>query len=232
MAQVDNDSNESSFFVRLISSLLLLMTLGLGLALIFIVQAQDLSDVEGHSEAELSSSSRDVAEVLRKSLEGQYSVVITEEEINQMIGDTLEIKQGGVLASIVSMKSVAIRLEDGYAEVIVARDISGVDFTSSIFIQLEQVEDNKGIKTQVHLHGGAFNESFPSFKRGGKFGKMTVPQGFLMMLMPEFEKLAKVLEPEINLSFRDMARFEIQEGRLLLDPKRPSKEMGGNGNSF
>jgi len=231
MAKVNNNSG-GSLFGKITALLMLVVTVFFAICLLFVVQAQDLSDIEGYLKNDEQSSTRDLTTVLEKAIDGQYSVEVTEREINKMLESRLELNQGGVFASSVTLKQVLIRLRDGYAEVIVVRDIVGKEFTGSLFVQLEQLEDRKGIKTEVHLHGGNFHSAISSPKRGGKFGKLTVPQGFLMLLMPEFRKIAEALEPEIRLGFKQMARFKVEEGLLTLDPRSPVADGGPVNESF
>jgi hypothetical protein len=40
------------------------------------------------------------------------------------------------------------------------------------------------------------------------------------------------MAPEIKLGFEEMARFEIQEDRLVLDPRAPTRHEGGSANPF
>ena len=73
------------------------------------------------------------------------------------------------------------------------RKIMGRPFTVSMFLRVEQLQGSKGVKTEVHLHGGAYHESLPKPPRGGRFGKLVVPQGFLLLVMPAYEKLARLV---------------------------------------
>ena len=166
--------------------------------------------------------------VLTKSIEGDYSVQISETELNQWLARELQLKQGGELAQWVTLKRVCVRLREGVAEVIVERDIAGYPLTTSMFLQVEQLESATGISTQIHLHGGGFHEMVPIPPRGGRFGQLTVPQGFLIMVMPDFQKIAALFETEIDLGFQRMARIKIEDNRLTLDPKQPtSREKAG-----
>lgn len=232
MAKGSNDESGRSFLGKLIGLLMLVVTVSFAIALFYISQAQDLSDIEGGGDELALGSSRDLTLVLEKAIEGQYSVVITEEEVNRMLQNTLELKQGGKLAEWVSIKNVLVRLEEGCAEVILVRDVAGREFTESIFVQVQQAEDQKGLLTQVHLHGGAYHEAMPSLTKGGRFGNMVVPQGFLMLVMSDFQKIAEALEPEIALAFKDMARYKIEEGRVTLDPRAPAREEEAKSDTF
>jgi hypothetical protein len=116
-----------------------------------------------------------------------------------------------------------VRLRAGVAEVIIERDVAGYPLTTSMFLQVEQTESAEGISTQIHLHGGGFHELAPIPARGGRFGQLTVPQGFLIMVMPDFRKIADLFETEIDLGFQRMARIKIEDKRLVLDPKEPTR---------
>ena len=205
--------------------LVLALLVGLGAALYHVYLPQDLSDIGG-VEASLTtpaSPPRDLRAVLQKSIEGDYSVTLSETELNQWLTRELKLKQGGELAQWVSLKRVCVRLRAGVAEVIIERDVAGYPLTTSMFLQVEQTESAEGISTQIHLHGGGFHEMVPIPTRGGRFGQLTVPQGFLIMVMPDFRKIADLFETEIDLGFQRMARIKIEDKRLVLDPKEPTR---------
>lgn len=205
--------------------LVLALLVGLGAALYHVYLPQDLSDIGG-VEPSLTipaSPPRDLRAVLEKSIEGDYSVTLSETELNQWLARELKLKQGGELAEWVSLKRVCVRLRAGVAEVIIERDVAGYPLTTSMFLQVEQMESAEGISTQIHLHGGGFHEVVPIPTRGGRFGQLTVPQGFLIMVMPDFRKIADLFETEIDLGFQRMARIKIEDKRLVLDPKQPTR---------
>ena len=58
--------------------------------------------------------------------------------------------------------------------------------------------------------------------RGGRFGKLVVPQGFLILVMPAYAKLADIYYEEIRLALQEMARIRIEPDRLLLESREPS----------
>jgi hypothetical protein len=125
-----------------------------------------------------------------------------------------------------------VRLRAGVAEVVIERDIAGYPLTTSMFLQVEQTESATGISTRIHLHGGGFHEMMPIPTRGGRFGQLTVPQGFLIMVMPDFVKIAELFETEIDLGFQRMARIKIEDKRLTLDPKQPTRTERAGEQSF
>ena len=210
----DDGAKKGGCLGKLFGLLVFAVLTGLLAALYFISQPADLSDIGGYMPAAEAPASppRDIEAVLRKSIEGDYSVTLSETELNNWLARELKAEQGGELATWVSLKRVWVRLRDGVAEVIIERDVAGYPFTTSMFLQVEQVETAKGTTTQIHLHGGSF-------------GRLTVPQGFLILVMQDFEKIAKLFETEIDLGFSQMTRIRIEDKRIMLDPKQPS----GNG---
>jgi len=228
MADDEEKKSKGGCIGKLFGLLVFLVIAGLGTAIYFISQPQDLSDIEGYSLVGDGQSGvsppRDLEAVLKKSVEGDYSVVITEKEINQMLARDLKTKQAGYLGKWISIKRVLVRLKEDVAEVIVVREIQGYELTTSMFLQVEQVESQEGIKTMAHLHGGSYHEMLPVPTRGGHYGKLTVPQGFLILVMPEFRKIAEVFESELEIGFQRMSRFKIEDKRLKLDPNPPSRE--------
>ena len=68
--------------------------------------------------------------------------------------------------------------------------------------------------------------------RGGRFGKLVVPQGFLLLVMPAYEKLVPLFREEIHLGFEEMARIKIEKNRLVLDPREPSGDPSGLPQTF
>lgn len=210
---------------KLMGLLILGVLVGLAAALYYIALPQDLSDIGGYAPIATTPASppRDMRAVLEKSLEGDYSVTLSETELNHWLARELELKQGGEFAKWVKLKRVWVRLREGVAEVIIERDVAGYPLTTSMFLQIEQTETAQGISTQIYLHGGGFHEMAPMPTRGGRFGQLTVPQGFLIMVMPDFQKLAEIFETEIDLGFQRMTRIRIEDKRLMLDPKKPTR---------
>lgn len=234
MAKDEEKKSKGGCLSKLFGLIVFLAIVGLGAALFFISLPQDLTDLGGNAPVSTTAVSppRDMEAVLRKSIEGDYSVVLTEKELNDWLGRELKLKQGGELAEWVSMKRVWVRLREDVAEIVIERDIAGKPFTSSMFLKIEQVESSEGISTKIHLHGGGFIDSVPFPTRGGRFGKLTVPQGFLILVMPDFRKIAALFEKEIDLGFQQMARIKIKDKKIELDPKQPRRFAQDGDTSF
>lgn len=244
----DSKKNKSGggCFRNFIVLVVLLGTIGIGVGYFFIAQCQDLSDIGGYGPVAKATPVRDLKVVLKNSIDRGYTVNLTETEINQWLGRTLKTKQGGLLAGKISLERLWVRLDEGFAELIMERRFMGKSFTVSMFLKIEQIQGPGEAMTEVHLQGGPYHINLPHSKlgwvshecpppfpsRGGRFGKLVVPQGFLLLVLPSFKKLPDLFTEEINLAFKEMARIKIEKNRLVLDPKEPSEGSFGLPQSF
>ena len=55
--------------------------------------------------------------------------------------------------------------------------------------------------------------------KGGRFGQLVVPQGFLLLVLPAYEQLAALYRKELELGFEEMSRITLADGKLILDPR-------------
>jgi hypothetical protein len=204
---------------------LLLAAVGLGFALYYMTLPQDLTDIKGYRPDTRDILRRDFRRMFQTSLDRSYPVTVTECEINTWLAEVVRTRQGGPAAPYVSLDGVWVRLGDGVAEVVMERKVQGRPFTVSMFMQVVQSEDAEGIHTEVKLHGGGFHEFLPFPSRGGRFGKLVVPQGFLILVMPAYKKFAQICRDEIELGFEKMARIKIEKGKLTLDPRAPTRTV-------
>ena len=219
---------------KLVALVALAGVAGLGAAVFFMARPQDLSDIKGISG---SSKSRDLRAVLQSAVDRGYEVTLTEEEINLYLKQTLLAKQGGMLEKAVSFDGVRVRLEEGRAEIIMQRSVMGQPLTLSMFVRVEQTLSLKGTtQTTVMRDGGPFLPQLPRTERlvkGGRFGQLVVPQGFLLLVLPAYEKLATAYRKELELGFEEMSRITMSDGKLVLDPRPDGgAELPGAGGSF
>ncbi|MCW1884550.1 hypothetical protein OKA04_07385 [Luteolibacter flavescens] len=237
-APLPKTKHKGSCLERLMALVSFVTMAGLGTAVYFMTQAQDLTDIKGRATPTASTPKvRDLRAVLKNSLDRNYPLTLGEEEINQYIRQTLVSKQGGFAGSQVSLDGVSVRLEDGRAEIITERKVFGQPVTLSMYVRIEQHIDVHGkTLTGLSRDGGSFapNVKFldERLKKGGRFGKLVVPQGFLLLAMPQFEKLAKVYEREIHLAFEEMSRIRMEKGKLVLDPRADGGSSMLPGESF
>jgi hypothetical protein len=210
---------------RLTVWLLLLAAIGLGFSIFYMAQPQDLKDIQGYLPESRALLRRDLQKMLQTSHDRSYPVTITEGEINDWLRGVVKASQGGLLAGEVSLDGVWVRLEEGRAEIVLERKVKGKPFTVSMYLQVAQSESEEGTKTEVKRHGGGYHEYLPFPTVGGRFGKLPVPQGFLLLVLPSFEKLATLFPDEIRLGFEDMTRIKIEKNRLTLDPRVPTRTV-------
>ena len=199
--------------------ILLVAAVGLVAGVFFAAQPQDLADLGITAK---TAQLRDMKAVLKNSIDRGFPVTLSEGEVNNWLGRTLAAKQGGMLASQISLERVWVRFEDGFAEVIMERKFMNQPFTVSMFLKVEKMEGAKGVVTEVKLDGGPYHKDVPQPPRGGRFGKLVVPQGFLILVMPAYEKLASLFPEEKNLGIQEMARIKIEKGRMILNPRAPA----------
>lgn len=224
------DPTKPGFIGGCISKLLFLVLLAaavcIGSAVFLATRPQDLSDLGGYGPTAKPLAERDMRVVLKNAIDRGFPVTLSEAEINQWLGRSLVARQGGILKEKVTLDRVWVRLEEGRAEVIMERKFFGKPFTTSMYLQVERMEDAKGAVTEVRMHGGPYHPDFPNPPRGGRFGKLVVPQGFLLLVKPAYEKLAAVYAEELKLGFNDMSRISIEKGKLVLDPREPLGQEG------
>ena len=206
---------------RVLVVVLVIFAAGLGGAVYFIAQPQDLSDLRSDSPESGPALPVDVKSLLQNALDHSYPVKFTQSEINRWLRSTLETKQGGRLADHVSMDGVWVRLEDGRAEVVLERKVMGHPFTVSMYLQVEQSESEDGPTSHVQFHGGEFHPYLPYPKCGGRFGRLAVPQGFLHLVLPAFKSLAAVFPEELRLGFSEIPRVKFADDTLTFDPRGP-----------
>ena len=222
MAEKNRAEKRAGCVGRLAVLFVLLFLVGLGAALFFIALPQDVSDISGYGFSAEGRNRRDVVRALERSIEQGRPVTLSETDVNAFIRRTLEVKQGGLLGKWVSIEGVGVRFHDGYAEVVIERRIVDRPFTVSMFLGIEQTESADGkITTYVNRHGGPFVEQVPRLNRGGRFGQLVVPQGFLVLVLGSFEQLAAAYDRELELAVEEMSRIRIEENKLVLDPRLP-----------
>jgi hypothetical protein len=209
---------------KLSSLLLFVVICAFGTALYFLSQAQDLSDLKRVDPA--APVGRNLKVVLRNAIDRGYPVTLSEAELNAWLARTLVARQGGIFKEKVTLERVWVRLEKEVAEVVMERRMWGMPFTVSMYLEVERMEGTDGVGTEIRMHGRPFHEDFPNPPRGGRFGQLVVPQGFLLLVTPAYKKLAAVFSEEIDLAFREMARIRIEDGSLVLDPREPLGDEG------
>ena len=102
------------------------------------------------------------------------------------------------------------------------RSFLGLKSTLSMYFQVLVDAGDVSSSKEVLLHGGPIVKFFPALKRGGRFGMLTVPQGYLYLVKPAFFQLGEVYEEELEMAFRRMHDIRVEDGQVVFIPKPPT----------
>jgi hypothetical protein len=226
MSDTKKPKSAGGCFSKLLLLILLAAMGGLGTAVHFVTQPQDLSDLGGYGPAVKATPPRDMEAVLQNATDRNYAVTLSEAEINLWLAKTLAMKQGGFLAEPVKLEHFWVRLEEGRAELIMERTILGKPFTLSMYFTVEKEHSGKNSYTNFIPSGGRFLKDYNFPQKGGRLGQLVVPQGFLHLIIPSYEKVAALFSNEIELAFNKMQRINFETDRIVLDPREPLGDLG------
>lgn len=144
---------------------------------------QNLSDISGYNDTEVS---RDLTALIRNANGGP--VTITEAELNRYLRDTCRMRQTGIFSIITHCHGIALRIHNGYVELIFDR-LLGANFhqTTAVYLTFTQEEELGTPVLHVDLHGG--EPLLGSMPNGGSVGSLSLPQKHVLMLKPALESL-------------------------------------------
>ena len=194
----------------------------LGSTVIRMWTPQDMRDIAGYAD---NGSARDLSALLRNA-NGQ-EIIFTEGEINRYLRDTCRMRQTGVFSIITHGQGVALRVHDGYAELVLDRMIgANIHQTTSVNISFRQETEHGRPVLKVELAGG---EALPgNLPRGGSIGQVGVPQRHISVLAPALASLVDCY-PEMAEIFEEYGYCPYftkgqngHESQVRLVPYRPS----------
>lgn len=205
--------------------LCLLLVGGLCFAVWLIFQAQDMENLGGRSEADRATRPVDVPALIETAaLRSRQSVVLTEREVNTWLANQVRPVQEGVLSDKVKLTGVWLRFEKtggGRCEIILEREIDGkYPQTVSLFVKVERKKKANGTyTTQIRKDGGNFLGFIPI---GGRFGQLTLPQGFLLFTSASFDALTTLFQQELELIEQGIIRrgggkISFEDGEVHID---------------
>lgn len=183
---------------------------------------QTLDDVAGYSDR---GKPRDLTALLKNANGAEIS--FTEGEVNRYLRDTCRMRQTGPFSLLAHVQGVAVRMHDGYVELVVDRVI-GVNLhqTTAVNLSFRQDVDHGRPVLKVFFHGGA--PLMGSMPRGGSIGHVNVPQRHIEMLRPALDTLVDCY-PDIARIIEDFgycpeftAGRNGAEGRVRLVPYTPT----------
>lgn len=144
---------------------------------------QDLSDIAGYSD---KGNSKDLEAQLSNAAGAPIS--FTEGEINRYLRDTCRQRQTGILSIITHTQGIALRIHDGYGELIIDRIIgANLHQTTAVFLTFTQSLTHGKPELSLQFKG---NESFfGTAPQGGRIGQLGIPQRYIKTLRPALETL-------------------------------------------
>lgn len=177
-------------------------------------QPQELQDIEGYGD---KVESVKLAHIIKKGIERGDTIVITEAQINRYLRDTCRLQQDGFFSIFSQGHGVALRLHNGYAEVVIDRIIgAGTHQTTSVFVTIRQELKDGKPTLRAELHGG--DPIFGSIPRGGTIGRIPIPQRHIIILQPALESLRDTY-PDIRDAILNNGYCpEFEDGRIILRP--------------
>lgn len=171
-------------FWSLVATLLFLaFTGGLAVMVARMWTPQSLHDVAGYAD---QGNVRDLSVMLRHAAGGE--ITFTEAELNRYLRDTCRMRQTGIFSIFAHVQGVAVRVHDGYAELIIDRLVgSNTHQTTAVNLTFRQELDHGRPVLRVDFRGGS--PLWGSTPRGGRIGQVGVPQRHMQMLRPALETL-------------------------------------------
>lgn len=181
---------------------------------------QNVGNIPGYGAAERAHSApQDIPALLARAQEANYPLFLSEKDINLYLGEVVKGKQSGPLGILARYEGVAVRLYDGYAEIVLVRTIGnrGYRQTVSMYVAPESQETVNGPVVVTEYAGPDLLGSIPV---GGRMGKLPVPQGYLYLIRPAFVALADALKMELDIILDPHRPIQIKRGELQILPSR------------
>lgn len=179
---------------------------------------QDLSTLPGYKQ---SGGEANIPELLRQAVKKNVALTLTEEDVNKYIASTLKASQQGILSPIAKPNGVGIKFHDGYMEIIIERQIASRYLqTVSLFVTVIQEENPSSPLPVTRLEYRENNEQPSYVEKGGTLGRVSVPQGYMILLMPAFENLADAYQDFLSSIIDNGRIIRISKGHIDFMPGR------------
>ncbi len=193
----------------------------MGLLAVIVVRMwtpQSLRDIAGYED---KGRAKDLSSLLANS--NGEEIVITEREINRYLRETCRMRQTGLFSIIAHAQGVAVRIHDGYAELVIDRLLgANIHQTTAVHLSFEQKMPHGRPVLEVRFHGGA--PLFGDTPRGGSIGSLAIPERHIQMLEPALKTLVACY-PDITRAIEEhgycptfVAGGPGEEGHVRLIP--------------
>lgn len=203
-------------------AIFLIFTISLLTLIIKMWIPQELKSIPGYTD---NGSARDLAAIINNA--NGREVSFTEAELNRYLRDTCRMQQTGIFSIFAHGQGIAVRVHDGYAELILDRIIgANMHQTTSVHLSFRQVVEHGRPQLEVDMHGG--EPIIGGTPCGGSIGSVRIPQRHIQMLRPALKTLIGCY-PQIAETMEEHGYFPIftkgangMESRIQLIPYTPS----------
>ncbi len=183
---------------------------------------QNMRDIAGYSD---KGSAKDLCAMLSNA-NGQ-EISFTEAEVNRYLRETCRLRQTGIFSIITHGQGVALRIHDGYAEIVIDRMIgANIHQTTSVNLTFNQeLEHGRPVLKVTFTGGPPLVGNIPC---GGSIGSFGLPDRHISMLAPALRTLMDCY-PEFTDLITEHGYCPYftkgqngNESRIRLVPYRPS----------
>lgn len=186
-------------------------------------QPQSLKDIAGYND---KLPAKDLSVLIRNANGGVIS--FTEGELNRYLRDTCRMRQTGIFSIFANAQGVAVRVHNGYAELIIDRLVgANMHQTTAVNLTFHRDIVHGRPSLSVEFHGGP--PLMGNMPRGGKIGTVGIPQKHIQVMQPALKTLLECY-PDIVAATEEYGYCPIfekespeSEGRITLIPYTPQQ---------
>ncbi len=172
-----------NFWSAVAVALFLVFTGALAFTVVRMWTPQGMDDIAGYHD---KGRARDLSMIISQA-DGK-EVSFTETEINRYLRETCRLRQTGPFSIIAHAQGVAVRIHDGYAELVIDRLLgANIHQTTSVHLSFSRKLEHGRPALKVEFKGG--EPLFGDTPRGGRIGLVAVPAHHIQMLEPALATL-------------------------------------------
>lgn len=181
-------------------------------------QPQALDDIAGYND---KAPAKDLSVLIRNA--NGATISFSEGELNRYLRNTCRTRQTGIFSIFANAQGVAVRIHDGYAELIVDRLVgANMHQTTAVNLTFYQQNNHGRPELKVDFKGG--EPLMGNMPRGGQIGMLGVPQKHMQALQPALKTLLDCY-PDIFDAIKEHGYCPVfkdgdrnNEGRITLIP--------------
>lgn len=210
-----------NFWSTIAIILFLLFTATLMYGVIRMWQPQSLKDIAGYND---KTAAKDLSVLIRNA--NGATVSFSESELNRYLRDTCRMRQTGIFSIFANAQGIAVRVHDGYAELIVDRLVgANMHQTTAVNLTFHQENQHGRPELRVEFKGGP--PLLGNMPRGGRIGLVGIPQKHIQVMQPALKTMLDCY-PDILAAIEEYGYCPVfeknpvsGEGRVTLIPYTP-----------